>query len=198
MLGRALSEQQLRRLHPNQYAPAPNGNLDKHVRSPHQNSHRYPNEHTGSPDKNLNRYPDEHADTTDSDTNRHADEYLRSSQQHADGHPNQHPGSPNEDADDTPTNTSVPPTFTITFGLINGSCSPFVAMGGFAPSTTYQFNLDYRVIATGQTGVLFQSMVTTNSGGNATFSHQVDGAEGTVQVRARMNGFSSDFVTIDC
>lgn len=71
-------------------------------------------------------------------------------------------------------------------------------MSGFAPNTSYLYRMDYRLIATGQTGGLFQYTVTTDQDGNANVSNQATLGEGTFQVNANMGGFSSDFVTIDC
>lgn len=71
-------------------------------------------------------------------------------------------------------------------------------MSGFAPITTYGYQMDLRSVSTGQTGTLFILDKKTDAAGNATVSNRADIESDLYEVQARMDEYSSGWVLVTC
>ena len=71
-------------------------------------------------------------------------------------------------------------------------------MSDFAPNTIYGYQMDLRLVSTGQTGILFIFDKATDVLGNATVNNRADITSGSYEVRAWMDQYSSEWVPVIC
>lgn len=71
-------------------------------------------------------------------------------------------------------------------------------MSDFAPNTTYGYQMDLRLVSTGQTGILFIFDKTTDASGNATVNRRADISSDLYEVKASMDQYNSDWVLVTC
>lgn len=71
-------------------------------------------------------------------------------------------------------------------------------MSGFAPGTTYHYQLDVRMVDTGQTDILFKYDKATDGSGNAIATNVADITTDQYEVQAFMDEYASDWVLVSC